>query len=89
VRGIRVGDASLDLEYVREGSNHCFELTPRSGRVPPMVVFEPVVYASEVTRILIDDKPAEVDVVATGEGGMSVPLQTPVDARRRVEIGTR
>jgi hypothetical protein len=54
-----------------------------------MVVFEPVVYASEVTRILIDDKPAEVDVVATGEGGMSVPLQTPVDARRRVEIGTR
>ena len=89
VRGIRVGDASLDLEYTRHGSDHCFELIPRSGRVPPLVVFEPVVPAAGVERVLVDHEPADVDAIASGPGGTSVRLQTPADSRRRVEIRAR
>ena len=89
VRSIRVGDASLDLEYVREGTMHRFELVPKGGRVPPLVVFEPVVPGSGVERVLVDGEPADVDASATGSSGTRVRLQTPVDGLRRVEIQTR
>ena len=41
VRGIRVGDASLELAYGRAGPVHSFRLDAMDGRVPPMVVLEP------------------------------------------------
>lgn len=88
VRGLRVGDASLDLAYARDGSVHRFELVPTGGRVPPLVVFQPVVPASGVERVVVDGEPADVDAVDVG-GGTGVRLQTPVDARRVVEIQAR
>ena len=87
-QGIRVGDVSLDLGYARDGSSHRFELLPRGGRVPPLVVFEPVVPATEVAEVLVDGGPADVEAV-TGEGVTTVRLQTPLDRTRRVEIRTR
>jgi hypothetical protein len=86
VDGITSGSTRLALDYAREGSTHAFELVPDMAAVPPMVVFEPLVYGA-VRTVRIDGEAA--DLAVRQEGGSSVvPVQLPVDGVRRVEIET-
>lgn len=84
--GVAIGDARLDLAYERSGFTHRFDLEPRRGRVPPLVVFETTVPGPSV-HVTIDGVPAELDATRTG-AGVTVRLQTPLDATRRIEIET-
>ena len=82
--GIAIGDVRLALAYQRAGSTHRFDLEPRHGRVPPLVVFQATV-PGETARVTIDGAPAELDATPS-EAGVTVRLQTPLDAPRRIEI---
>jgi hypothetical protein len=82
--GIAIGDVRVDLAYARSGSTHRFDLDPRRGRVPPLVVFETTV-PGEAARVTIDGTPAELDATPSG-AGITLRLQTPLDQPRRIEI---
>lgn len=85
VRGIRVGDVRLALEYRREGTVHRFTLEPTDGRVPAMVILEPSVPTPTVGTVRVDGTPAQLEV--TPRGGRSVVrIQLPLDAPRCLEI---
>ncbi|MEX2472950.1 MAG: hypothetical protein WEA34_12255 [Gemmatimonadota bacterium] len=84
--GVTIGDVTLTLAYAREGSTHRFDLDPQRGRVPSLVVFETLV-PGETARVTIDGAPAELDTTPSG-AGVTVRLQTPLDATRRIEIET-
>lgn len=83
--GIAVGDARMDLEYVREGAVHRFTLTPRSGRVPPMVVMEPSVPGSRLLEVRVDGRTASLETSAN-EGRLRVRAQLPLDGDRSLEM---
>lgn len=85
VRGIRVGDVRLALEYRREATVHRFTLEPTGGRVPAMVVLEPSVPAPTVGSVRVDGTPAQLDVTPR-RGRSVVRVQLPLDAPRRLEI---
>lgn len=82
--GIAIGDVRLSLAYERADATHRFDLAPLRGRVPPLVVFETTV-PGESARVTIDGTPAELDATP-GRAGVTVRLQTPLDAPRRIEI---
>ncbi len=82
--GIAMGDVRSALAYERAGATHRFDLDPLRGRVPPLIVFETTV-PGETVRVTIDGVPAELDA-SPGRAGVTVRLQTPLDAPRRIEI---
>lgn len=84
--GVAIGDVRLALAYERDGSTHRFDLDPQHGRVPPLVVFETRV-PGQTARVTIDGALAELDTTPSG-AGVTVRLQTPLDATRRIEIET-
>lgn len=91
VRGIRVGDARLELAYQREGRVHRFHLDALDGRVPPMVVLEPSLPSSALGEARVDGAPAELTLERSGSpeapgSRIRVRIQIPVDGPRLLEI---
>ncbi|MCG6955926.1 MAG: hypothetical protein LJF04_08035 [Gemmatimonadetes bacterium] len=84
-RGMAVGDARVDLEYRRDGTTHRFVLTPREGRVPPMVVLEPWLPCAEVGAARVDGASAGLDATAVGDRSR-VRVQLPLDGVRTLEV---
>lgn len=84
-RGIRVEEGHLDLEFEREGPVHRWLVRPGRGSVPLMVIFEPWLPARELASIRVDGEPAEADPRPDADG-LRVPLQTPADAVRVIEL---
>jgi hypothetical protein len=85
VRNVRVGDVRATLAYHRNGPTHRFVLTPLSGRVPPMVVFEPAVAGGRVRAVRVDGQAADLDAAEAG-GRTRVRAQLPLDGVRILEI---
>ncbi|HSG48176.1 MAG TPA: hypothetical protein VLA43_10210, partial [Longimicrobiales bacterium] len=85
VRGIRVGDARLELAYGREGRVHRFHLDALDGRVPPMVVLEPSLPLAALGAVRVDGAPAELTATPAGTR-TRLQIQIPVDGPRLLEI---
>jgi hypothetical protein len=87
VEGIRVGEARLSLRYDTDGTTHRYTLEPTRGRVPPMVILEPIVPASVVTASRVDGADADLPTSPVG-GSTRLQAQIPLDSRRTVEVDT-
>jgi len=85
IRGIRLGDARIDLDYRREGGRHRFELSPTEGRVPATVIFEPSLPGVRPGTTYVDGQPAELAPVNEGDR-LRFGVQLPLDGRRTVEV---
>ena len=87
VRGLRLGDASLGLQYERKGSSHVFTIEPDFARVPPVVVLEPLLEGTRLVECRVDEEIVSAD--ATPIAGRIRPrLQVAIDGPRRVEFAT-
>lgn len=84
VDGLTIGDATIQLDYEREGASHMFTLEPTRAAVPPMAVFEPAV-GGRVREVLIDGVSVDLDLRALSAGTV-VPVQLPLHGTRRVQI---
>jgi hypothetical protein len=87
-RGLTVGDARVDLEYIRHDATHRFVLTPREARVPPMLVLEPRLPCTRVSAARVDGAPADLDATVAGDR-TRVRVQLPLDGVRTVEVDGR
>jgi hypothetical protein len=88
-RGIRVGEAELDLRYEREGRTHRLRLEPTRGRVPVTVVLEPSVPGATPGatpgEARVDGVRAELEATAAG-ARTRFSVQLVLDAPRTVEL---
>jgi hypothetical protein len=84
-RGIRVGDADVELDYRREGRHHELRLEPIRGRVPITVVLEPSLSAASPVAVRVDGRPAELDASASGSR-TRFRVQLVLDSPRTVEM---
>jgi hypothetical protein len=84
-RGIRLGDARIDLDYRREGGRHRFGLSPTEGRVPVTVIFEPSLIGERPGTTYIDGQPTDLALVSEGDR-LRFGIQLPLDGRRTVEV---
>jgi hypothetical protein len=86
VGGLRVGSATLELHYEREGPLRRYRITPTGGRAPVTLVLEPLVELATVTATRLDGEAVELDP-RPGPGGWTVvPLQVPLDGPRVLEV---
>jgi hypothetical protein len=86
VSGIALGDAAVTLAYESAGGSHRFRIAQESGRVPVMLVFEPILAVSADAPVRIDGASASLDV--TPEGGRArFRVQLPLDRERELSIG--
>ena len=85
VRRLTVGDASIDLEYVREGDRHSYTLLQTRGGPPVTLIFEPELAGGAVRGAAVDGEPAALEAVRVG-GRLRVPVQVVLDGERRVEV---
>jgi hypothetical protein len=87
-RGIRVGDASVEMCYRREGWLHTLRLEPLQGRVPVTVVLEPSLPVAPPWAVRVDGEAAALDAVGS-EGRTRFRVQLVLDAPRTVEVEAR
>ena len=90
VSGIAIGDAIVRMEYERERSAHRFRFTQEGGRVPVMLIFEPLLELAPGARAEVDGQPAEVDVGAPRpetDGRAQLKIQLPLDRERAFSVG--
>jgi hypothetical protein len=85
VDNLRVGEASFSVRYTRTGEQHTFELAPTSGSVPLRLIFEPRIRADRIERVLIDGRPAVLDV-RRSDDRLVCPMQVELDSERSVMI---
>jgi len=85
VANLRCGDALLTLACRREGGRHTFVLRPQGGRVPPTIVFEPVLSGGEIGEVRLGGEVVEVDRTG-GRRQAGIRLQFPLDAERRITV---
>lgn len=88
VGGIRVGQASLELAYEREGRLHRLRVAPTGGRVPVTAVLEPSFPGAGMEAARVDGLPAELEA-ATRAGRTRVRVQLVLDAPRVLEVEAR
>lgn len=91
VRGIRVGDARLELSYQRADGTHRFHLNALDGRVPPMVILEPSLPIAGLLAVRVDGAPAEITSEPHAPGGAApartrLRVQIPLDGPRVLEV---
>jgi hypothetical protein len=86
VTGIRVADALLELDYLREAGEHVFRVRQRSGRIPVMLVFEPELPVTAVGVVLVDGVPAQLDTRSAG-GRTALRVQLPLEREREIRAG--
>lgn len=85
IRGVRMGDVRVGLRYRRDGPRHTFVLTPTAGRVPPNLVFEPLLPLEGIGGVRVDGEAADLDRHRTGRW-TGVRLQLPLDSVREVTV---
>lgn len=85
VQQLRIGDASIDVAYRREGDRHTFRIDQTSGAVPVTLIFEPLLVARRLVAARIDGQTAELDPRPHNQR-MLVPVQLVLDAERVVEL---
>lgn len=85
VRGVRMADVRVRLRYRRQESRHTFVVTPAAGRVPPNLVFEPLLPLRKIGGVRVDGEPADLDRYRTGPW-TGVRLQLPLDSTREVIV---
>jgi hypothetical protein len=86
VEGVSIGDGQMSVIYERERDEISFTLKPERMGVPPLIIFEPSI-SGIVRKVLMDGKPAELDLKRTGRQTV-VPVQLPLDSTRTVTIIT-
>lgn len=84
-RGIRVGEARFTLRFQRDGSAWRLALEPTRGRVPPMVILEPLVPFRLLRETRVDGAPAALDAQREG-AGTRVRVQIPLDGPRTLDV---
>lgn len=86
VGGLRVGSATVELRYEREGPLRRYRITPTGGRAPVTLVLEPLVGLATVTATRLDGEAVELDPRPGPAGWTVVPLQVPLDGPRVLEV---
>lgn len=85
VSGLRAGEARIDLGYRFDGEEHTFVLRPTGGRVPPHLIFEPVVAHGGSGPVLLEGE--EVAVERTEWAGLrGIRFQFPLEGERTVTL---
>ena len=84
-RGLRLGDAVVRLEYVRERAAHTFHITQESGRLPLNLVFAPWLPVSRVSGVEIGGAAADA-TLCTDTGGTRIECQFPLDPYREMRV---
>ena len=87
VQGLRLSSTELALRYERSGTHHRFVIEPTSGRVPPMLIFEPSVLGSRLAEAYIESAPADLEATCEGDR-VRIRVQLPLDAQRTIEFRT-
>jgi hypothetical protein len=91
VRGVSVGDASIQLGYSRATDRnrtvHTFVAVQDTGPVPMRLILEPLIEAARVHEAMVDGVPARLDVRAEA-GRLLVPVQLVLDDTRVLEVLT-
>jgi hypothetical protein len=85
IRGLRVGDASVSLDYRRQGPSCTFLLRQDRGRVPVNLIFAPRLPMAGVSEVRIGDEAGAVEVKHEPDG-LVVRCQFPLDPGRRITI---
>jgi hypothetical protein len=85
IRGLRVGDASVSLDYRSQGPSCTFLLRQDRGRVPLNLIFAPRLQVNGVSEVRIGDEAADVEVRQAPDA-VEVRFQFPLDPERRVTI---
>ncbi len=88
VRGLRIGDARIDLSYQRNDDLFDLELNQQTGRFPCNVVFAPLLPIAEIERIEIGGARADVRSWPEGEG-VRIECQFPLDPGRSIRVVAR
>ena len=86
VTGITIGDAEVTMDYEAVGGAHRFRIEQRSGAVPLMLIFEPILAVALGAPVRIDGEPADVAVAPTG-GRAQARVQLPLDRMREIWVG--
>ena len=77
VRGIQIGDATVAMIYERVGGQQRFRFVQRSGRVPLILLFEPLLTVQSDVRAYVDGRPAQLELR---------PSRSPERAQLRVQL---
>jgi hypothetical protein len=85
VRGLRLGDAVIRFEHVRERAAHMFHITQEAGRLPLNLVFAPWLPVSRVSAVEIGGTAADAKL-STDRGGMRIECQFPLDPSRDLRV---
>jgi hypothetical protein len=85
VRGIRLGDAVVDMEMTREGETYRFALRQKAGGAPVTWIFAPRLPGVGVARVRVDGEEALVDSRPVGRR-IEPRIQIPAERERIVEI---
>ncbi len=84
---LRMGEASIDIRYVRNHSRHEFRLDQPAGATPIRIVFEPLIPGRALMASTVDDQPASL-VARPHPEGMIVPVQIVLDHERSIVLET-
>jgi hypothetical protein len=89
-RGLRIGDARIDLDCRITGTGSTLRVSQVAGRVPVNVIFEPLLPLAQVRGVeLAGDEgpgdPADVDIHEL-DSGVRLRFQFPLDPARRITV---
>lgn len=85
ISGLRIGDASVRVDYRRGADGHTFRLTQQRGGAPLRVILEPAVPGRRLRSAMVDGEPAELDPRRRGER-IEVPVQVVLDHARELVL---
>lgn len=85
VRGLRLGDAVIRLDHVREKAAHTFHIMQEAGRLPLNLVFAPWLPVSRILAVEIGGAAADAKL-STDTGGMRIECQFPLDPSRELRV---
>jgi hypothetical protein len=84
VRGLAMGDCTIQLRYQRHGDRHAFLVNQDRGAAPVRLVLEPGL-PGRLRSARVDGQPAELNARATGDR-TTVPVQLVLDHERTVVL---
>jgi hypothetical protein len=84
VRGLAMGDSTIQLRYERHGDRHTFLVQQDRGAAPVRLVLEPGL-PGRLRSARVDGQPAELHTRAAGDR-TTVPLQLVLDHERTVVL---
>jgi hypothetical protein len=85
LKGLTMGDTSLDVDYRREQGRQHWRFTPTAGAVPCTLIFEPFLSLAPPLTVRVDGRRADVEVASRG-ARTAVRLQLPLDSERSLTV---